>query len=143
VTGGIHRELNSTYGNSLATMKGEKITKMFFVLMQKRNLLARHLDRVMDLLIPSGIPDCLSQYGLSDIYRRLDLEEPDSRRVLSLSDVEFGFVIWLATFPFPIAVFINEVLTVKVEEMIRAIRELAGFFQFFMLLKARMKAYHG
>jgi hypothetical protein len=135
-----HKELNSTYGNSLAKLKDEKLTKMYFVMIHKRNLLVRHLDRVMSWLIPSGIPDYLFQYGSSDIYRRLDLEEPDSRRVLSLSDVEFGFVIWLATFPFPIAVFIYEVLSVKVKEMMR---DFAGFFQFFMLLKARMKEYHG
>jgi hypothetical protein len=135
-----HKELNSTFGNSLAKLKEEKMAKMYFVLIHKRNVFSMHIDRVMSWLIPSGIPDYLFKYGSSDIYRRLDLEEPDSRRVLSLSDIEFGFVIWLATFPFPIAVFIYEVFSVKVKEMMR---DFAGFFQLFMLIKARMNIYHG
>jgi hypothetical protein len=134
-----HKLLNSSFMDSLAIMKGEKIRKMVFVRVGMRNLFSRHLDEIMERLIPSGIPQQLFHYGYSDIFSQFDVEEPDNLRILSISDMEFGFAIWLAAFPLPIIVFICELLSLKVK---RKIRKLAGLIQFLRLLRARMSVYH-
>jgi hypothetical protein len=134
-----HKLLNSTFMNSLATMKNEKLTKSIFLKLGKRNPFLNHLNHVMDRSIPFGIPQHLCDAGYSDIYRQYDAEVDDNRRILSLTDVEFGFVIWLATFPLSIIAFICEIKSIKVK---RLARKYAGLIEFLLLLRARMSVYH-
>jgi hypothetical protein len=134
-----HQSLNTAYMDSLQIMKSERIYKMVYLSVSKRNPILKHLDRLMAQLIPSGIPKQIWDLGYWEIFRRFDVDVPDSRRILALSDVEFGFVIWLATFPIPILFFICELFSLKA--MI-VVRKLAGLFEFLRLLRARMSVYH-
>jgi hypothetical protein len=134
-----HQLLNSTFMDSLAIMKSERIHRMITISVGPRNPFLEHLDRVMEQLIPAGITQHMWESGYWNIFRRFDVDVPDSRRILALSDVEFGFVIWLATFPFPILVFICELYSLKFK---RFLRKFAGLIEFLQLLRARMSVYH-
>jgi hypothetical protein len=135
-----HKNLNSTFLNSLVTMKGERLTKILYVKFTSRNVLIKHFDFMMERLLPAGISQHLWDSGQSDVYRYYDEEETDSLRILALSDVEYGFVIWLATFPIPIIAFICELYSLKFKRMRR---KIAGLIEFLLLLRARMSVYHG
>jgi hypothetical protein len=135
-----HILMNATFKDSLAKMKREKITKMMFLLIGRRYFLLKQFDHVLSELFPAGILQYLWDSGYSDIYTRFDEEESDSRRILSLSDLEYGFVIWLALFPIPIIAFICELYSLKFKRMRR---KLAGLIEFLLLLRARMSVYHG
>jgi hypothetical protein len=134
-----HQRLNSTFMDSLQIMKSERIDKMVYLSVNKRNPILKHLDRLMAQLIPSGIPQQIWDLDYWDAFRRFDVDVPESRRILALSDVGYGFVIWLATFPIPILVFICELYSLKAK---RVVRKLAGLFEFLRLLRARMSVYH-
>jgi hypothetical protein len=95
----------------------------------------RHLDEVLQRLIPFGIPQYLWDLGSQAISYRYDDDVPDNRRILSLGDLEYGFVIWLVTFPIPIFVFICELLSFMAE---RVVRKFAGLIEFLMLLRAHI-----
>jgi hypothetical protein len=135
-----HKMMNTTFKNSLAIMKGEMLTKMLFLLINRRNILVRQIDQVTRELAPTGIPQYLNDLGSSDLFPQFDEEEIDNRRILSLSDLEYGFVIWLALFPIPIIAFICELYSLKLK---RLRRKLAGLIEFLLLLRARMGVYHG
>jgi hypothetical protein len=135
-----HKLMNTTFKNSLAIMKGEMLTKMNFLHITKKNILVRHFDQVMERLVPAGIPQYLNDLGYSTVFPQIYEEEIDNRRILSLSDLEFGFVIWLALFPIPIIAFICELCSMKLKRMGR---KLAGLIEFLLLLRARMSVYHG
>jgi hypothetical protein len=134
-----HQLLKSTYMDSLAIMKTARIHRMITINVGPRNLFLKHLDHVMDQLISSGITQHMWESGYWNIFRRFNVDVPDSRRILALSDVGYGFVIWLATFPFPILVFICELYSLKAK---RAVRKIAGLYEFLKLLRARMSVYH-
>jgi hypothetical protein len=71
-------------------MKGERLSKMMFLRVGKWNPLVKVLDQVLNRLLPSGIPQHLSDLAHSDVFNHYDEEEEDSRRILSLSDLEYG-----------------------------------------------------
>jgi hypothetical protein len=135
-----HRQMNTTFKNSLAIMKGEMLTKMVFLLITRRNIFVRQYDQVMERLVPAGIPQYLNNLGYSFVFPRLDQEESDNRRILSLSDLEYGFVIWLTLFPIPIIAFICELCSLKLKKLGG---KFVGLIEFLLLLRARMSVYHG
>jgi hypothetical protein len=134
-----HQQLNSTFMDSLVVMKSESINKMITLSVGLRIPFSKHLDRVMDQLISSGIAQHMWDSGYWGYFDRFDVDIPESLRVLALSDLEFGFVIWLATFPIPIIAFICELYSLKAKIIVR---KLAGLYEFLRLLRARMSVYH-
>jgi hypothetical protein len=67
----------------------------------------------------------------------------DSPKILSLKDLEYGFVLFLVAAALSIVVFIGELLSVQVWLKIkRNLRILIGLADFLAVLGARMADYH-
>jgi hypothetical protein len=139
VTTKMHAHYNSTLMNSLNTMKGEKFSEDEQFGLFRNNFLIPTLNHIMNRLIPSGIPKHLADYGMWFIYRQFDVEDEDTRRVLSLDDLEFGFVLWLAACSVSLLVFFGEVLLQKSKKYLI---KIAGGVEFVQALMARMNQYH-
>jgi hypothetical protein len=135
-----HRQMNTTFKKSLATMKGEMLTRMVFLHISKRNIFVRQFDQVIESWVPAGIPQYLFDLGYTVVFPRLDEEESENLRVFSMGDLEYGFVIWLALLPIPIIAFICELCSLEFKRMRR---KLVGLIEFLLLLRARMSVYHG
>jgi hypothetical protein len=133
-----HKLLNSTFLDSLATMKGERLMKSVFIAVGHKNPFKRHLNQLLDRWIPSGITQHLCNLAYSDIFQQFDVEVEESLRVLSLGDMEFGFVIWLGTVPIPIIAFVCEILSMLIKKMVR---NVAGAIGMLTLLRTRMSFY--
>ncbi|KAG5669349.1 hypothetical protein PVAND_017237 [Polypedilum vanderplanki] len=138
----LHAELNTTFKNSLPIMDNERITKEFSYGIIKNSLLSYEIFDVISQLIPSGITKHLAEYGMWFINRAIDLEIVDSRRILSLKDLEFGFVIWLASLSLPITCFICEILSVKGKFLIKNLKEFSEMKIIKKVLKPLMEKYH-
>ncbi|KAG5668949.1 hypothetical protein PVAND_016855 [Polypedilum vanderplanki] len=104
-----HANLNSTFKNSLQKMHNEKLLKMVGYSTNRNMLMQRQFDEILEKLIPSGITKYSGDYGKWLNFRPVDFEVKDSRRILSLTDLEFGFVIWLVSLSLPIACFLIEI----------------------------------
>ncbi|KAG5671297.1 hypothetical protein PVAND_001502 [Polypedilum vanderplanki] len=134
-----HIFFNSTFKNSLPTMQNEKLTKMIAFSSYGNNVLMSQIKEVINKLIPSGIPKHLNDYGLWYLFRPVDVEIEDPRRVLSMSDLEFGFVIFLVALAFSIVVFLCEIVSLSVK---RRLRKLIGLYEFVRIIRERLKDYH-
>ncbi|KAG5669119.1 hypothetical protein PVAND_017015 [Polypedilum vanderplanki] len=105
----FHAQLNSTFKNSLPIMHNEKLQQMVGYMTNKNMLMQSKFDELLEKLIPSGIIKHYSGYGKWFIYRPVDFEVKDPRRILSMTDLEFGFVIWLVSLSLPIICFLIEI----------------------------------
>ncbi|KAG5679253.1 hypothetical protein PVAND_008833 [Polypedilum vanderplanki] len=99
----LHAIFNSTFKDSLTIMKNETITKQAHILMLFRTIMSRPLEDIIKDLILSGILQHKTDQW--NIHRQVVVEIEDPRIVLSMSDLEFGFVIFLGAMSLPIVVF--------------------------------------
>ncbi|KAG5671334.1 hypothetical protein PVAND_001537 [Polypedilum vanderplanki] len=134
-----HYLYNSTYGKSLPKMENESIKKEKIFTMIKNSMLVEHLTYIMERLIPTGIIKQLDDYGNWYLHRKLEVEPEDTKRILSMSDLEFGFVIFLGFMSLAIFVFICELHALYVR---RQMRKLLGFYEFVRVIRERLKDYH-
>jgi hypothetical protein len=134
-----HAQYNNSYGGSLAIMDNERLSKMAAYTMSRNSMMLEQLNQIVGRFIPSGIIKHLCDFGLWFFVKPLIEDVVDSRRILSLSDLEFGFVIWLAACLMSFCVFVCEVLSEKLKT---GVRTLMGLVQFVRLLRARMVRYH-
>ncbi|KAG5667697.1 hypothetical protein PVAND_015668 [Polypedilum vanderplanki] len=105
-----HAVLNSTFKNSLTIMSNEKLSKSVGYAVTKNMFLFNHLNFIISQLIPTGIAKNQDNYGLWFNFRPFDIEIVDPRRILSLTDLEFGFFLWLFSLSLPITCFLCEIL---------------------------------
>ncbi|KAG5671309.1 hypothetical protein PVAND_001514 [Polypedilum vanderplanki] len=134
-----HQILNSTYGKSLPKMENESIRKEKGYAMKKNSMLTEHLTKIIDRLIPTGVIKHLDDFAKWYLYRHLEMEIEDPRRILSMSDLQFGFVIFLGFMSLPIVVFICELHVLYVR---RQLRKLLGLYEFVRVIRERLKDYH-
>jgi hypothetical protein len=134
-----HLEFNATFGKSLITMTGEKVTKSLALSMRRNNMVFGLLSETVNRLIPSGILQHLSDYAKWFFARKLIEDQPSSLIVLSLHNLEYGFVIWLCSCAVAVFVFFCEFMPVKVKQMVIS---LIGLCCFMRLLFMRMRVYH-
>ncbi|KAG5679497.1 hypothetical protein PVAND_009061 [Polypedilum vanderplanki] len=135
----IHAEFNSTFNDSLPIMKNERLTKPCTFTMMRYNIMTQPVDNIISKLMPSGILQHQSYYDIWYLYRPVEVEVKDSRRVLSMSDLEFGFVIFLGVLSLSIIVFICELHVLHVR---RQLRKLLGLYEFIRVIRERLKDYH-
>ncbi|KAG5679487.1 hypothetical protein PVAND_009052 [Polypedilum vanderplanki] len=135
----IHQIFNSLYNKSLPTMKNERITYPYTFLMYKRNIMTHPIIDIINELIPSGILQHETDYGMWYMHRPVDVEVKDPRRILSMSDLEFGFVIFLGAISLSIVVFICELHVLYLK---RQLRKFLGLFVFIRVIRERLKDYH-
>ncbi|KAG5679491.1 hypothetical protein PVAND_009055 [Polypedilum vanderplanki] len=134
-----HARLNSTFKKSLPIMKNERLTKTVHISMMRVNIISQPLDDVIDELIPSGILQHENDYGMWYMHRPVDVEVKDPKRILSMSDLEFGFVTFLGVLSLSIVVFICELHALYVR---RQLRKLLGLYEFIRVIRERFKDYH-
>ncbi|KAG5671281.1 hypothetical protein PVAND_001486 [Polypedilum vanderplanki] len=127
------------FNGSLPIMENEILSKPLAITSPLNNILQYQLNQLIDRLVPSGILNHLVNYGEWYLNRPIYIEPKDSRRVLSMSDLQFGFVIFLGFMSLPIVVFICELHVLYVR---RQLRKLLGLYEFVRVIKERLKDYH-
>jgi hypothetical protein len=135
-----HAQLNDTFKDSLSIMTHEIFSRPFAFAIGRNNMLLGHFNYFIDRLIPAGIMKHLINYGVWNLFRPLVVESVDNRRILSLQDLEFGFVIWLVAISVCFQVFLYE--TILALRIRRWLRKLIGLVEFLRVLRARMADYH-
>jgi hypothetical protein len=107
--------------------------------MLKNNVLVNHIDEILNRLIEAGLEKYHFNYYDWVTVSRFDNEPEDTRRIFSLNDLEYGFVLWLAACLGSFLVFIYEINSLRLR---RKLRVLIGLVDFLRLLRARMADYH-
>jgi hypothetical protein len=139
----IHSQLNATFQKSHAIMKGWKLTVEVVIPMSRNHFILDPLNHVISRFTPAGIPKYLADYGRWYYHRPLPEKDTDTRRVLSLIDLEFGFVLFLAAAGFSLLVFFGELLWQQLWlKMARKLKILIGLVDFLRALNERMQDYH-
>jgi hypothetical protein len=136
---GYHAVLNETLGCSLSVMKNERIEAQASFSMPKNNFLVQHIDDMLNRFIETGIDKYHLNYGEWLDLKPFVEEIVDSRRILALSDLEYGFVLWLGCCFVSFLVFIYEINSLRLR---RKLKILIGLVDFLRLLRARMADYH-
>jgi hypothetical protein len=135
-----HVGLNWTYKRSLTILSGDRSTKEYSYMLGKNNMVHLQLNRLIKRLKPTGIIQHLFDFGVWHFYRTHMLPPDDPRKILSLNDLGFGFVIFLAAIFASFLVFLYEViLAVRIR---RWLRKLIGLVDFLRVLNARLENYH-
>ncbi|KAG5670816.1 hypothetical protein PVAND_001054 [Polypedilum vanderplanki] len=127
------------FKDSLPIMENEIFSNPLAIASALNNILEYQLNNLVDHLIPSGILNYQVDYGMWYLNRPIHVEPEDPRRILSMSDLEFGFVIFLGSFALPIGVFICELHALYLR---RLLRKFLGLYEFLKVLKERLKDYH-
>ncbi|KAG5669173.1 hypothetical protein PVAND_017067 [Polypedilum vanderplanki] len=122
-----HSLFNSTYKSSLQRMQNEKLQQMTGYMTNRNMLIQSQFDKLLEKLIPSGIAQHSVEYGKWFLFRPVDNEVEDSRKVLSMTDLEFGFVIWLVSISLPITCFLIEIYIGFCRKVKKTIEELEMF----------------
>ncbi|KAG5670248.1 hypothetical protein PVAND_000525 [Polypedilum vanderplanki] len=135
----FHAYLNTTFCQSLTKMENEKLTKMTSYFMFVNNILLHELNDIINRLVPTGIAQHLSDFGLWSLFRPIAEEFRDPRRILSLNDLEFGFVLWLIACLISLVCFIFEISYVKTKPLLKKLIGLIGFYR---LLRIRLNVVH-
>ncbi|KAG5674209.1 hypothetical protein PVAND_004189 [Polypedilum vanderplanki] len=104
----VNNVIENCYDKSLPVMKNEKISKSSGYFMPKNHMLLLHMKKLFDELIPTGILEHLHQYGVWFINRPTYKDPGDPRKILSLNDLKFGFVMFIAALFVSTIVFIYE-----------------------------------
>jgi hypothetical protein len=134
-----HNYLNVTLGKSLPIMKNGKFKIQRAFIMPKNNILVHHIDDMLNRFIETGIEKYNMNYG-SWLETKPFVEEiVDKRKILALSDLEYGFVLWLGCCFVAFLVFIYEINSLRLR---RKLKILIGLVDFLRLLRARMADYH-
>ncbi|KAG5685025.1 hypothetical protein PVAND_014228 [Polypedilum vanderplanki] len=135
----VHHKLNQTFKSSLLRLKNEKVTYMTRLALTRNNILLHSMNHFMDKLIPAGIACQLMDYASWHDYRLISEEIDDPRKILSMSDLEFGFILWIIACCFSFFVFIYELHALYLR---RQFRILLGLFEFLRVVRERLKDYH-
>ncbi|KAG5673112.1 hypothetical protein PVAND_003186 [Polypedilum vanderplanki] len=135
----LHLYFNSYYKQSLPIMRNEKLTKQLGVSFQMNDMLLYNLNEIIGRLTSAGIPQYLYDMGVQTWYPPYQEEFKDTRRILSMIDLEFGFVLFLAAAFLSIMVFICELHALYVK---RKFKNLLGLYEFLRVLREKLKDYH-
>jgi hypothetical protein len=136
---GYHTKLNETLEDSLPRMKNERLEVKYAFSMPKNNMLIHHIDDILNRFIETGIDKYNMNYGFWLDYKPFVDEIVDSRRILALSDLEYGFVLWLGCCFASFLVFIYEINSLRLR---RKLKIVIGLVDVLRLLRARMADYH-
>jgi hypothetical protein len=101
------------------------------------------LHDVMERILPAGIPQYIWKYEQENRFShsglRTDDDDEDTRRVFSLHDLEYGFVLWLIACGISTVVFLIEYLRPKLKKFVRT---STGLLCFLRLLRARLDQFY-
>ncbi|KAG5676498.1 hypothetical protein PVAND_006329 [Polypedilum vanderplanki] len=131
----VHAQFNRTFKRSLIIMKNEKSTRKFSYSISQNNFLYENFDNFLTNLIPSGIPKYLVDYARWAMFKSLENVKNDHRRILSMFDLEFGFVIWLFACLISFLVFSYEVLNIKFRKWLK---EFIALIEILLFLRVKL-----
>jgi hypothetical protein len=134
-----HAWLNRTLKRSLPIMQNERFTKLMSFQLPRNNMLMLELNDIFNRFSSMGIRKHLDDYGIWFIFRNYYAEIEDTRRILSMTDLEFGFVLWLIACAVCLVCFLCELLPFKIK---RKLEVLIALVDFLRVLRARMVHYH-
>jgi hypothetical protein len=108
--------------------------------MIKNNFMISHFEGIQTRLLETGFGKYHTEYvEWLDIKPHVEEKVVQSKRIFSLKDLEYGFVLWLAACFVSILVFIYEINNLRLR---RKLKILIGLIDFLRLLRARMADYH-
>jgi hypothetical protein len=134
----VHAVLNKTFGCSLPIMHNEKMERILSIYMSSNNMLMVQLNQLVSRLVSTGIVKHHVDYGYWYMYRPVEDIIEDPRRILSLRDLEYGFVLWLFACLVSFVCFICELLWIGLKKL----HSLFQVSQFLRVLRSRMHDYH-
>lgn len=109
VSESVHASLNSTFRNSLEILKNEKLKFLRMFSFNRNNMMIEHLSDILGKFHPMGITKYHIEYEKWLKTRPPSVDIEDSRKVLSMTDLEFYFVIWVPCLFVAFVVFIFEI----------------------------------
>lgn len=127
--------------DSAVVMKGKKTSKQVGIVMIRNTILFDTLNEVMDKIIPSGIPEHIFNHGLWTFYKKFLPSDDNDPKVMTLGDLEYGFILWLFACCISSCGFVTEIMIVKLRRIL--VRPLIGLILFLRILSMRMSVYHG
>ena len=94
------------------------------------------LNQVLEKIIPAGIPQYLVKYHESNMYKEYVPIVDNSPRVLTVDDLEYGFVLWLGACGISVVGFLLEFIWFKLRKVLRI---MIGLWLFLKVLKMRLR----
>jgi hypothetical protein len=134
----LHTVLNKTFGRSLPKMQNERIGRILSIYMSSNNMLMLQLNQLVSRLVSTGIVKHHVDYGYWYFSRPADVNIEDPRRILSLTDLQYGFVLWLVACLVSCVCFICELLWIGLKKL----PMLFEVIEFLIMLRSRMHDYH-
>lgn len=138
-----HFRLNKEFKRSLPIMENEQTSILYSVWTFRNHFLLNHVDDFISNSLSGGIPQYLDQFGEWYLHRPIDENIQNPNRVLSMSDLEHGFVLWLPWCFLAILIFFLECLYVALRRWtINLSSKMFGLFNFLTALRVNLANYH-
>jgi hypothetical protein len=134
----LHAVLNKTVGRSLPRMQNERMGLILIIYSSSNNMLMVQLNQLLSRLVSTGIVKHHVDYGYWYLYRPVEEIIEDPRRILSLTDLQYGFVLWLVACLVSFVCFICELLWFGLKKL----PILFEVIEFLIMLRSRMHDYH-
>ena len=94
------------------------------------------LTEILNKIIPAGIPQYLYEFHTEMVFKKYEPIVDKRPKVLTIHDLTFGFVLWLAACGISITGFLLEILRLKLRKILR---KLIGLWGVLRIFKWRLK----
>jgi len=102
-----------------------------------RSFIYKHLNLILEKLIPAGIPQHLYELHKFMLFKKYEPIMDSGPKVLTIDDLSFGFVLWLGACGISVAGFVLEMLMFQLRKVLRTFIGLWGILR---ILRWRLKA---
>ncbi|KAG5679498.1 hypothetical protein PVAND_009062 [Polypedilum vanderplanki] len=138
-----HLSYNRTFKKSLPKLPDGELYKELLIRLPKNNFIMQYLNELLEKFFSSGISKYLNEYGFWHMNKFFVPESDDPRKVFTMSDLEFGFVIFLTALFSSFIVFICEILYFNIKfKVSRQLMELFLLMEFLKALRQRLIFYN-
>jgi len=129
--------MNSICRGSAFKLKGFWMNPVLTTLATPRNsFIYDVLNEVLEKLVPAGIPQHLDMFHTEMLFKAYKPFVDKSPKVLKITDLSFGFVLWLCACGFSASSFLCEMLILKFRKRLRS---CIGLWMLWTLLKWRLR----
>ena len=130
---------NSFCKGAAAKLKNFKKEAMASVLFTyKHSYLYDIFNQVMDKIVPAGIPQYLIKYHEFNMFKVFVPAEPSPVRVLTVQDLEYGFVLWLGACGISSTGFLLELIWFYV---VVQFRNFIGLWMLISIIKHKLQIF--
>ncbi|KAL7011987.1 hypothetical protein ACKWTF_014551 [Chironomus riparius] len=102
----------------------------------RNSLIFEILNKLMERIVPAGIPQYLNKYHESNVYRTFYPIIDIDPKVLTLQNLEYGFVLWIGSCGISAIGFLMEHLWLKGR---RVCRSIIGLWMLMSILRIRLR----